>query len=91
MLVALMELQSSHGVTLSCAGCQLHRVLHITTLHAPFFLVVQVLDNAGDTRFFRALLALSSRSHRTKFSNQVIKPLFGANLLEMTIQDKPRS
>ena len=31
------------------------------------------------------------RSDRTKFRNQVVRPLLDAGLLEMTIPDKPRS
>jgi len=37
------------------------------------------------------LLALCGRSSRTKFRDQVVRPLPEAGLLEMTIPDKPRS
>ena len=52
---------------------------------------VQVLKNAGDPRSLQDLLQLCGRSNRTKFRDQVIKPLLKAGLLEMTIPDKPRS
>ncbi len=37
------------------------------------------------------LLALAGRTNRTKFRDQVVRPLLDAGLLEMTIPDKPRS
>jgi len=36
-------------------------------------------------------MTLIGRSNRTKFRDQVIKPLLAAGWLEMTIPDKPRS
>jgi ATP-dependent DNA helicase RecG len=38
-----------------------------------------------------ALLAITGRSDRTKFRNQVLGPMLAEELLEMTIPDKPRS
>lgn len=37
------------------------------------------------------LMAVTGRSDRTKFRDQVLKPLLEAELIEMTIPDKPRS
>jgi len=37
------------------------------------------------------LMAVTGRSDRTKFRNQVLGPLMKAGLIEMTIPDKPRS
>jgi ATP-dependent DNA helicase RecG len=37
------------------------------------------------------LLAISGRSDRTKFRQQVINPLLADGLIEMTRPDKPRS
>ncbi|MCY4522473.1 MAG: hypothetical protein OXC13_17070 [Caldilineaceae bacterium] len=34
---------------------------------------------------------MTDRSNRTKFRNQILKPLMEAEWLEMTIPDKPRS
>ena len=36
-------------------------------------------------------MEIAERSDRTKFRNQILKPLFNKDLLEMTIPDKPRS
>ena len=36
-------------------------------------------------------MALAGKSDRTKFRNQVLRPLLEEGLLEMTIPDKPRS
>ena len=37
------------------------------------------------------LMELCKRSNRTKFRDQVVRPLLEDGLLEMTIPDKPRS
>jgi len=37
------------------------------------------------------LMAVTGRSDRTKFRDQVLMPLLEAGLIEMTIPDKPRS
>lgn len=52
---------------------------------------VQVLELASASRSLQELMEPSGRTDRTKFRNQVIRPLFDAGLLEMTIPDKPRS
>jgi ATP-dependent DNA helicase RecG len=36
-------------------------------------------------------MAVAGRADRTKFRNQVLNPLLGEGLLEMTIPDKPQS
>ncbi|NOQ45145.1 MAG: transcriptional regulator [Desulfobulbaceae bacterium] len=36
-------------------------------------------------------MEIAERSDRTKFRNQVLKPLLNEDLLEMTIPDKPMS
>ena len=36
-------------------------------------------------------MAVTGRSDRTKFRNQVLAPLLSGGLLELTILDKPRS
>jgi ATP-dependent DNA helicase RecG len=36
-------------------------------------------------------MGLSRRTDRTKFRDQVLRPLLDAGLLEMTVPDKPRS
>ena len=52
---------------------------------------VQVLAEAEDTRSIADLMEVAGRSNRTKFRDQVIRPLLEAGFLEMTIPDKPRS
>lgn len=52
---------------------------------------VQVLEIAKAPQPMAALLAPTGRTNRTKFRDQVIRPLLEAGLLEMTIPDKPRS
>ena len=37
------------------------------------------------------LMNLAGRTNRTKFRDQVLKPLLSADFIEMTIPDKPRS
>ena len=39
----------------------------------------------------RELMVLAGKRNRTKFRNQVIRPLLDAGLLEMTIPDKPQN
>lgn len=36
-------------------------------------------------------MAIAGRTSRTKFRNQVLKPLLDAGVIEMTIPEKPRS
>ncbi|MEX0599662.1 MAG: ATP-binding protein, partial [Rhodothermales bacterium] len=52
---------------------------------------VQVLEAAQDPRSMADLMELFGRTSRTKFRDQVVRPLLEAGLLEMTIPDKPRS
>jgi len=52
---------------------------------------VQVLEEARDTRSIADLMDVAGRSNRTKFRDQVLRPLLEAGFLEMTIPDKPRS
>lgn len=52
---------------------------------------VQVLEASTVPQPIADLLQLCGRSDRTKFRDQVVRPLLEAGLLEMTIPDKPRS
>jgi ATP-dependent DNA helicase RecG len=52
---------------------------------------VQVLEAARDARLITDLMEIPGRTNRTKFRDQVIRPLLEAGYLEMTIPDKPRS
>ena len=52
---------------------------------------VQVLDAAQDPQAIRTLMEVAGRTNRTKFRDQVLRPLLEAGVLEMTIPDKPTS
>ena len=52
---------------------------------------VVVLDAATDPQPLVELMRSSGRSDRTKFLNQVVRPLLEAGLLAMTVPDRPRS
>ena len=63
----------------------------VGTKSAPSRHQVQVLAASEDAQPIAALQELCGRSDRTKFRDQVIRPLLEAGYLEMTIPDKPRS
>ena len=52
---------------------------------------VQILAAALDARAITDLMEVAGRANRTKFRDQVLRPLLDAGLIEMTIPDKPRS
>jgi hypothetical protein len=52
---------------------------------------VQVLELPRDPQAITDLLRLCGRSDRTKFRNQVLRPLLESGLVTMTIPDKPTS
>ena len=52
---------------------------------------VLVLSTATDPQQIRLLMERCGRTDRTKFRNQVLRPLLDASLIAMTIPDKPRS
>jgi len=52
---------------------------------------VQILYNVLEDQGITDLMAVSGRKNRTKFRDQVLKPLINTGLVEMTIPDKPRS
>jgi ATP-dependent DNA helicase RecG len=52
---------------------------------------VQILHNCLEERAIGDLMEIKGRSDRTKFRNQVLRPLLDAGLIEMTIPDKPTS
>lgn len=52
---------------------------------------VQVLESAMDPQPITGLMELCGRRDRTKFRDQVIRPLLDTGLIEMTIPDKPTS
>ena len=52
---------------------------------------VEILNKCKNTSAMLDLMAIRSRSDRTKFRHQVLNPLLEMGLVEMTIPDKPRS
>ena len=52
---------------------------------------VVILRNCLSEKTISDIMQASGRSNRTKFRNQVLKPLLEAVWLEMTIPDKPTS
>jgi ATP-dependent DNA helicase RecG len=52
---------------------------------------VTVLAASGEPQPLKDLLELCGRSDRTKFRDQIIRPLLESGLLELTVPDKPRS
>ncbi|MGA7279754.1 MAG: ATP-binding protein [Desulfocapsaceae bacterium] len=52
---------------------------------------VEILHNCREEKAIPELMELSKRTDRTKFRNQVLRPLLDAGFIEMTIPDKPQS
>jgi len=52
---------------------------------------VEILHNCQKEKAIPDLMELSKRTDRTKFRNQVLRPLLDAGFIEMTIPDKPKS
>lgn len=52
---------------------------------------VEILAKAGNGAALTDLMSVANRTNRTKFRDQVIKPLIEQGWLEMTLPDKPRS
>ncbi|WP_265288841.1 ATP-binding protein [Verminephrobacter eiseniae] len=64
---------------------------HVGTMLALSRHQVEVLELAQISKPLPELMGPSGRSDRTKFRDQVLRPLLDAGLLEMTLPDKPRS
>jgi ATP-dependent DNA helicase RecG len=65
--------------------------LEIGTKLAPSRHQVEILRQCREESPLVDLIAVVGRSDRTKFRNQVLRPLIDAGLLEVTLPDKPRS
>ena len=52
---------------------------------------VAILRKSLSARPMTDLMAVMGRTNRTKFRNQVLRPLLDAGWIEMTVPDKPRS
>ena len=52
---------------------------------------VEILDKCMKPKAIKELMGLTGRTNRTKFRDQVLKPLLEDGFIEMTIPDKPTS
>ena len=52
---------------------------------------VKIIDKVKKSQGITELMAVTGRKNRTKFRDQVLRPLINTGLVEMTIPDKPRS
>jgi len=52
---------------------------------------VKILDICSNASGIKDLIAVTGRSNRTKFRDQVLRPLLSNELIEMTVPDKPSS
>jgi len=52
---------------------------------------VEILEKCRDDAGLVDLIAITGRSDRTKFRQQVLNPLLAEGLIEMTVPEKPRS
>jgi len=70
-----------------------HQVLMrgLGTKSGPSWDQVEILRNCVKEKAIGDLMTIVGRTNRTKFRDQVIKPLLDQSLLEMTIPDKPKS
>ena len=66
-------------------------VPQVGTKSAPSRDQVEILRLAWEAQSLIGLMTVIGRSDRTKFRNQVLRPLLEDGLIEMTVPDKPRS
>ena len=52
---------------------------------------VEILCNCMKPKTIKEIMGLTGRTNRTKFRDQVLKPLLEEGFVEMTIPDKPTS
>jgi hypothetical protein len=52
---------------------------------------VEILRKCTDDTAIGDLMSIAGRADRTKFRNQILRPLLRAELLRMTIPEKPNS
>ncbi len=74
------------------AGTSLEPTIpQVGTKSAPSRHQVEILRKCSEDSMLVDLMVLTGRSDRTKFRNQVLKPLLKAGLIEMTVPEKPNS
>ena len=57
----------------------------------PSFVFFALLDTARDQASIEDLMKVAGQTNRTRFRKSVLRPLLDANVLAMTIPDKPKS
>ena len=67
------------------------KTAQVGTKSAPSRHQVEILRKCREDSLFVDLMEMTGRSDRTKFRNQVLKPLLKAGLIEMTVPEKPNS
>jgi len=72
-------------------GGETEAIVDVGTKLGPSWDQVEILKKCSEATPLVKLLSISGRSNRTKFRDQVLRPLLDAGLIEMTIPDKPRS
>jgi ATP-dependent DNA helicase RecG len=65
--------------------------IQVGTKSAPSRHQVEILKMCRHDSELVSLMAITGRTDRTKFRNQVLRPLIKEGLVEMTIPDKPKS
>jgi len=63
----------------------------VGTMSGPNRDQVEILKNCAPEKAIGVLMNLIGRTNRTKFRDQVLRPLLDAGFIEMTIPDKPTS
>ena len=87
-----MKSMTAAGEARSHAGADTgHVTPEVGTRSGPSRDQVDILQKCLSEKPLAALLEASGRSNRTKFRDQVLRPLLGHGWLEMTIPDKPTS
>ena len=66
-------------------------VIDLGTKSGPSRDQVEILTKASTGAALTDLMAIDGRTNRTKFRDQVIKPLLEQGWMEMTLPDKPTS
>jgi predicted HTH transcriptional regulator len=94
--VLTLRRQESMGTEIVAKEVEAHDEAHeftgeVGTKSGPSRDQVKTLKKCREDATLVDLLAVTGRSNRTKFRDQVLNPLIAAGLIEMTIPDKPRS
>ena len=88
---AIETVESTPQVPLKHPSSTPQVAIQIGTKLGPSWDQVQILDKCLHESQIKELMALTGRTNRTKFRDQVLNPLIEAGFIEMTVPDKPRS